>query len=300
MYKNKLLYASVIVAGFILVQGVNAQDSTESRLKALEASETGGSGNKETVTVVDFPPRTDMKTFDYAPLPGIKETNISGPQPLKPSLSAKDLPSEQLLGQITPEVFQEMADIERTNVFLKMQMQQEELKKSLENLKATYRQNRLDEIMKREDVIKSRIKWWQEQERERLELESKKAEAEALAQQIADASALREELRRKALEKLEKQEEQSGGVVGENGETPAGSVEKMYQIESIKGTQGNVIAVLKATNRSDILKVKVGTVLPSGHEVTEITPEKVTLFLDGLEYSIPVVIRSQTDSSENE
>ena len=46
--------------------------------------------------------------------------------------------------------------------------------------------------------------------------------------------------------------------------------------------------------------VKVGTVLPSGHEVTEITPEKVTLFLDGLEYSIPVVIRSQTDINDNE
>ena len=253
--------------------------------------------------MVDFPPRTSMETFEYASLPGIKETNITGPQPLKTgnSLSAKDLPSEQLLGQITPEVFQEMADIERTNVFLKMQMQQEELKKSLENLKATYRQNRLDEIMKREDVIRSRIKWWQEQEKERLELEAKKAEAESLAQQIAEANALREELRKKALAKLEAKEgsgETTNDSEGTDDKTTT-AVEKMYRIESIKGKQGDVVARLKPKNSSDVIKVTVGSVLPSGHEVTDISSEKITLSLDGLEYYIPVIIRS-TDTTESE
>ena len=137
------------------------------------------------------------------------------------------------------------------------------MKKSLENLKATYRQNRLDEIMKREDVIKSRIKWWQEQERERLELEAKKAEAEALAQQIADASALREELRKKALEKLEGKEDSGMGMttITEDGvEVPvaASTVEKMYQIESIKGKQGDVTAVLKTNQPFRYIKSKSG------------------------------------------
>ena len=127
---------------------------------------------------VDFPPRTSLDTLEMAPLPGIYETNITGPQPTGESLSVNDSPSEQLLGRLTPDVFQEMAELERDNAFLKLQLQKEQMKIDLENLKSQYRQNRLDEIAKREEVVRSRIQWWQEQEKIRLEIAKKKLEEE--------------------------------------------------------------------------------------------------------------------------
>ena len=64
----------------------------------------------------------------------------------------------------------------------------------LENLRASYRQNRLDEIAKREDVVRTRIQWWQEQEKLRLESEKQRQEAEELKAQRAEAEALKEQL----------------------------------------------------------------------------------------------------------
>lgn len=148
-----------------------------------------GDVSTETKTVVDFPSRPSLGAVEMAPLPGINEQMITGPASMEPSLSPKDLPSEQLLGRITTEVFQEMADLERGNIFLKLQTQKEQLKNDLEKLKATYRQARLDEIAKREEVVRSRINWWQEQEQIRLETERKKQEALALEEKIAEAEA---------------------------------------------------------------------------------------------------------------
>ena len=48
--------------------------------------------------------------------------------------------------------------------------EKEQMKKDLENLRSSYRQARLDEIAKREEVVRSRIEWWQEQEKIRLEV----------------------------------------------------------------------------------------------------------------------------------
>ena len=91
----------------------------------------------DSTEILDFPARTSLGEIEMATLPGVKESLINGPASMAPSVSTKDLPSEQLLGRITSEVFQEMADLERGNVFLKLQMQKEQLKNDLEKLKAT-------------------------------------------------------------------------------------------------------------------------------------------------------------------
>ena len=125
-------------------------------------------------TPVDFPQRSSLGEMKEAMLPNLTDSAIKNPSPMAVVVSKKAAPSEQLLGRITSEVFHEMADLERGNVFLKLQTQREQLKNDLEKLKASYRQARLDEIEKRENVIRTRVEWMQEQERIRQEILEKK------------------------------------------------------------------------------------------------------------------------------
>lgn len=231
----------------------------------------------ESKQVVDFPNRPTLGSLELAPLPGVSESIITGPSSMERSVSPRDLPSEQLLGRITSEVFQEMADLERGNVFLKLQTQKETLKNDLEKLKATYRQARLDEIAKREEVVRSRIKWWQEQEKIRLEAEQKKEEAAALEQKIAEAEALREQLRAEALEKAQ-------AVNDNTSDAPAIEINPiktnavfsdLYVLTSIKGTRGILKAQLRDLEDDSVLTVSVDDRLPSGHIVKKITKDAV-------------------------
>lgn len=231
-------------------------------------------------TAVDFPNRPSLGTLELAPLPGINEVGINGPAPMAPSVSKKDLPSEQLLGRITPEVFQEMADLERGNTFLKLQMQKEQLKNDLEKLKATYRQNRLDEISKREDVVRSRIQWWQEQEKVRLEIEKKEAEEAELEKQIAEQEALRDKLREEAIKKAEAAPEAEGSVktaIALEATQTSPIFVDMYALVGVRGIQGKLIARLKNLSDNSIITVKKDDILPSGHVVKNITKDTVSV-----------------------
>lgn len=232
-------------------------------------------------SIVDFPNRPSLGSLELAPLPGIVETPLDGPLPMAPSVSGKDMPNEQLLGRITPEVFQEMADLERGNTFLKLQLEKEKLKNDLEDLKAVYRQDRLDEIAKREDVVRSRIQWWQEQENLRLEIEKKKMEEEELARKIAEQEAVREQARTEAMNRLKNPtvpaaETPSDAPVVETDYT-APLIDELYTIISIKGVGDNLSVRLKSKDGSEELLVKKDDILPSGHVVREIKKDTVTV-----------------------
>lgn len=231
----------------------------------------------ESKQVVDFPNRPTLGSLELAPLPGVSESIITGPSSMERSVSPRDLPSEQLLGRITSEVFQEMADLERGNVFLKLQTQKETLKNDLEKLKATYRQARLDEIAKREEVVRSRIKWWQEQEKIRLEAEQKKEEAAALEQKIAEAEALREQLRAEALEKAQAANDNTSDApaIEINPIKTNAVFSDLYVLTSIKGTRGILKAQLRDLEDDSVLTVSVDDRLPSGHIVKKITKDAV-------------------------
>lgn len=239
-------------------------------------------GNK---TIVDFPNRSSLGTLELAPLPGISETNIGGPLPMARSVSAKDLPSEQLLGRITPEVFQEMADLERGNTFLKLQLEKEKLKNDLEKLKATYRSARLDEISKRENVVRSRIQWWQEQEKLRLEIEKKQAQEEELSRKIAEQEEARDLLRAEAQERLRNAQavqpaESSKENVKEEQpimEKPMVAIEELYILDSIRGVGEDLSATLKSKNDGAVIVVKKDDILPSGHVVREVKKGTVSV-----------------------
>ena len=247
----------------------------ENKLRLEEELKNISVGNK---TIVDTPNRSSLGTMELAPLPGISETTIGGPLSMARSVSGKDLPSEQLLGRITPEVFQEMADLERGNTFLKLQLEKEKLKNDLEKLKATYRSARLDEISKRESVVRSRIQWWQEQEKLRLEIEKKRAEEEELARKIAEQEEAREQLRLEAQRKLkepkqEKNKPASRGAVNKEPKqiaAPLLSMEELYTLDSIRGIGSNLSATLTSKNDGSVVVVKKDDILPSGHVVREV------------------------------
>lgn len=252
--------------------------------------------NKKTV---DFPARTSLDTLEMAPLPGVAETNINGPQPLSESVSPNDYPSEQLLGRLNQDVFEEMAELERDNAYLKLQIQKAQMKNDLENLRASYRQNRLDEIAKREDVIRTRIQWWQEQEKLRLEAEKQRQEAEELKAQRAEAEALKEQLEAAQQAVLEAQakaeaearakEKQGPDFVAVDETTdvdlPVIETHPTYLLVNVKGTRGNLVARVKNMATQKITSVRTGDNL-EGEVVTAVTSDSVILARDGAEYII--------------
>ena len=268
--------------------------------------------------IVDFPGRPSLGSIEMATLPGINETLITGPAPMGESLSTKDLPSEQLLGRITTEVFQEMADLERGNAFLKLQNQKETLKNELENLRAQYRQKRLDEIAKREDVVRSRINWWQEQENIRIEMERKKAETEAIEQQIAEAEELRNKLRTEALAEKEAEDnstqsvsqpaepqqqydmdlppkkerteetvqpqtqpEQPVEVAEEDVDMNVQPATDLYTLLGVRGLKGNLTARLENKEDGGIIFAKKGQKLKSGHKIIRVDRDTVQVSYAG-------------------
>lgn len=279
--------------------------ASEKEKKLLEVEMPNTTVNPE--QIIDFPGRASLGTMEMATLPGVNETLITGPAPMGESLSTKDLPSEQLLGRITSEVFQEMADLERGNVFLKLQMQKEQLKNDLEKLKATYRQARLEEIAKREDVVRSRINWWQEQENIRLEMERKKAETEAIEQQIAEAEELRNKLRAEAIaekEQAQKEEDASSQktelVAGQSSVTPAdvtAETEKaekevrkngvtqraseLYALLGVRGLKDRLSARLKNNEDGSIITVKEKQKLSTGHRIKKIERDSIVISYAG-------------------
>ena len=312
---NKILSIALIIGMILIAGSAGAQTAKEavsakpvaqnSAEKTVAQTETVGTTNMDVrnenkrrleeelnntnvvgKTLVDFPNRPSLGSLELAPLPGINDSSIGGPLPMAPSVSAKDLPNEQLLGRLTPEVFQEMADLERGNTFLKLQLEKERLKNDLEKLKASFRQQRLDEITKRENVVRTRIQWWQEQEKIRLAAEKKQAEEEALSQKIAEQEMARERLREEARQRLANAAaEKAVAPVTPGAPQPVvveeqvmrTAIEDLYTIDSIRGVGKKLKAKLQDKGDGTILTVGQDDILPSGHVIKEITKNGVTV-----------------------
>ena len=285
MKNSKLLYS---VAALLAVEACLWTFS----VTAQEAEE------EEQQTPVEFPVRSSLGEMAEAQLPALSDSVIKDPAPMARVVSKNASPSEQLLGRITPEVFHEMADLERGNVFLKLQTQREQLKNDLEKLKASYREARLEEIQKRESVIRTRVEWMQEQEKIRQELLEKRKEIEGVDEEIAE---------------LEKEGEEAPVTVsvseGEEGEEntteKVEKVEKKEQIEEIevlpqltildiKGMKKNLTARL-VDEDGKIITVKTGTVLPSGHIVKSVSKDLIIFEKDGVEENLGIEAISYVD-----
>ncbi len=301
--QNKQIFKTLLVLSFFTLPAwAVAQDKSLDLGPEMDMSEIDLS-NKKTV---DFPARTSLDSMEITPLPGVNEKIITGPQPLSESVSPNDYPSEQLLGRLNQDVFDEMAELERDNAYLQLQIRRAEMKNSLEKLRATYRQDRLDEIAKREDVIRTRIQWWQEQEKLRLEAERQRQEAEELKEQRAEAEALKEQLEaaqkavveaqeradaeaREREKQLEAERANNTDFVVED-DTTDDQLEPIvthptYLLINVKGTRGNLVARVKNLTTQKISTVRTGDTL-EGEVVTSVTPDSVILSRDGSEYTI--------------
>lgn len=239
--------------------------------------------NASAPTPVDFPGRSTLTEVKEAPLPSLSDSVIKEPSPMERAESTKNLPSEQLLGRITSEVFHEMADLERGNVFLKLQAQREQLKNDLEKLKATYREARLAEIEKRENVIRSRVKWQQEQEQIRQEMAEKRLKTEMLEKQLEEQEMQKEDLLPLDDEEVKKPADQENAEPAASEaetkpvkEEAAEAVYGIQKIVTVKGMKGNLTAqVIDTTGKK--LSLKVGSVLQNGAKVTKITKTDIIL-----------------------
>ena len=267
--QNKFLYPILCLTALLMAPIVQAQSNDGFLLPEVDTVGQNANNLPDLADkqVVDFPARTSLDSMELAPLPGIYETNITGPEPLAESVSVKDLPSERLIGMLTPEVFKEMAELERDNTFLKLQIQRETMKNDLEKLRANYRQARLDEIAKREDVVRTRIQWWQEQEKIRQDLENQRASLEAA--------------------KLEQGIEPTTEIdtltePGEEGsEETIQSAAKDYELLDIMGTRGNLSARIKDIKSGRIILVQAGDKLTDGYQIDTISPSQVILIKEG-------------------
>ena len=104
-------------------------------------------------------------------------------------------PSEQVVGKISNDVFREMAEMERENTSLMLQLKREQLRSEIDALKTSNRQILFDEIERREKMTQARLEWELAQDLKRQEALERKQRAEIRQKQI-EAALKREEDRR--------------------------------------------------------------------------------------------------------
>ncbi len=299
--QNKTLFTLLCLSTTIFATSVLAQDSTTKEQELIDTMDVIEKEN--TAEILDFPTRSSLGTLELATLPGASESLISGPAEMGQSLSIKDLPSEQLLGRITSDVFQEMAELERSTIFLKLQMQNEQLKNDLERLRASYRQARLDEIAQREDVVKSRIEWWQEQESVRLEKEEKQKEIESIEQQLAEANELRNSLREQAMQQINSEpiyDEFGNEIVPQVPEIigPIEAFSDTYRLVGVRGVKNNLIARLQMVDNNKIISAKIDEKMPNSYVINGIFKDYIIVSINNIDERIDITSAVQDQDAE--
>lgn len=145
------------------------------------------------------PAPSNSGTMDVPPPPSVDASAANT------GMSLTAPPSEQFLGKLSSDVFREMAEMERENNKLMLQLKREQLRSEIDALKTANRQQLFDEIERREKMTQARLEWELAQELKRQEALERRQKAEIRQKQI-EAALKREEDRRK--EKAKKEEEE--------------------------------------------------------------------------------------------
>lgn len=145
------------------------------------------------------------------PAPPAMDLNVPSPPSGNQSFSNFEATSdvsipanEQMLGRISSDVFREMAEMERENAELMLQLKREQLRSEIDALKTSNRQVLFDEIERREKMTQARLEWELAQDLKRQDALERRQRAEIRQKQI-EAALKREEDRR--IEKLKNEEE---------------------------------------------------------------------------------------------
>ncbi len=134
------------------------------------------------------PPPSDIPAPPNAPSLDF-DTSSAG------SMNLSTPPSEQILGKVSSDIFREMAEMERENSTLMLQLKREQLRSEIDALKTSNRQLLFDEIERREKMTQARLEWELAQDLKRQEALERKQRAEIRQKQI-EAALKREEDRR--------------------------------------------------------------------------------------------------------
>ncbi len=182
----------------------------------------------------------------------------------------KETPSEKVIGTISNEMFQEMANLEKENSLLGLQLKQEKLKNEISTVKAMQRQSLMDEVEKRELSARGRVEWEYEQELKEIEVWEKRQRAEYLAKQIEgllDGSG-------------EASDSASSSTTTQEGPKTASEI---YYIIEIRGLSDDLVAKIADNEEKKVFFVKAGSFLPTGHKVMQIAKDHVKVLMDDKE-----------------
>ncbi len=206
-----------------------------------------------------------------------KEAVKANKNPIAQVTKEKISPSEKVIGVISQETFKTMADLEKENVLLNLQLKQEKLKNEIGSVKAQQRKAMMEEIEKRELAARSRIEWEKQQEIKEIEIWEKRQKAELLAKQVEDI------ISGKAATEAAAAGNTIVSASGEVVEVEEILASDIYYILEIRGISENLTAKLADNEEKKVFFVKEGSFLPTGHKVVAISKDHVKLTLDDKE-----------------
>ena len=170
-------------------------------------------------------------------------------------------PSEQILGKVSSDIFREMAEMERENSTLMLQLKREQLRSEIDALKTSNRQMLFDEIERREKMTQARLEWELAQDLKRQEALERKQRAEIRQKQI-EAALKREEDRRiqkmkdEEAARIQKEKEEKEKIKQERAE-----LKKKYDAASMVRVN-NLKPILMAATRPAKIKRSASSRIP--------------------------------------
>lgn len=169
----------------------------------------------------DIPAPNGAPSLDFnAPAPG-KAAGLSG------------TPSDQVLGKMSSDIFREMAEMERENNSLALQLKREGLRAEIDALKANNRQMLFNEIERREKMTQARLEWELAQDLKRQEALERKQRAEIRQKQIEAALKREEDRRIQKMKDEEAERKRKEEELEKQKEAERAELKKKYEAASI-------------------------------------------------------------------
>lgn len=217
------------------------------------------------------PAQPSLGSFDdfSAPPPEMASSDLTMPPPPSdipppgnvpaPSFGGSDKtmsggsPSDNIVGKMSSDIFREMAEMERENNNLALQLKKETLQAEIDALKANKRKSLFDEIERREKMTQARLEWELAQDLKRQEALERKQRAEIRQEQIKAALKAEEERRKKAEEDKARAERER--VQKEESEKKAKEAEERERIHAAAlSANAKLVPVQISVARPDKLK----------------------------------------------
>lgn len=168
----------------------------------------------------DIPAPNGAPSLDFNAVPG-KPAGLTG------------TPSDQVLGKVSSDIFREMAEMERENNSLALQLKREGLRAEIDALKANNRQMLFDEIERREKMTQARLEWELAQDLKRQEALERKQRAEIRQKQIEAALKREEDRRIQKMKDEEAERKRKEEELEKQKEAERAELKKKYEAASI-------------------------------------------------------------------